>query len=102
MKELHNNKPNAILSLGNGKYRLYYNSVEIINEDYTSWESEYIDVDSIEYSNIVDSLIKRKYSSSNELAIIRQRDTKNVEYQQYYEYCEACKLMAKEFNTGTI
>ena len=31
-----------------------------------------------------------------ELAILRQKDTKQEEYQAWYDYCEACKAQAKE------
>lgn len=45
--------------------------------------------------NGVNDLIRRKYSESEEFAILRQRDTKMQEFEQYNEYCEQCKIDAK-------
>jgi len=50
-------------------------------------ESDYIDY--------VDRLIRRKYSVSAELAILRQRDSKPEEFAAYNAYAEECKAMAK-------
>lgn len=49
----------------------------------------------IEYSALVDKLIRNKYSISNELAILRQRDTKPDEFAEYNAYVEQCKTYAK-------
>ena len=49
-----------------------------------------------EYAKYVDSLIRKKYSISAELAILRQRDTKPDEYASYNEYAEQCKMIAKK------
>lgn len=47
------------------------------------------------YENLVESKIRARYTLSQELAILRQRDTKQDEYQEYFNYCEACKAKAK-------
>lgn len=47
------------------------------------------------YENLIVSKIRQKYSVNQELAILRQRDTKPIEYQEYYDYVEQCKLEAK-------
>ena len=47
------------------------------------------------YENAVNALIREKYTLSQELAILRQRDTKPEEYAAYNEYCEDCKAKAK-------
>lgn len=47
------------------------------------------------YENLVESKIRERYTLSQELAILRQRDTKQDEYQEYFNYCEACKAEAK-------
>lgn len=51
--------------------------------------------DQIRYENLVESKIRTKYTLSQELAILRQRDSKPSEYQEYYAYCEQCKIEAK-------
>ena len=48
-----------------------------------------------EYENKVVALIRKKYNVNQELAILRQRDTKPLEYQEYYDYAEQCKAEAK-------
>ena len=48
------------------------------------------------YGQTVDSLIRKRYSLWDELAILRQRDEKPEEYAAYNAYCEECKKKAKE------
>lgn len=49
------------------------------------------------YEEKVDSLIRGRYSLSEELGILRQKDTKKAEYDAYFAYCERCKAEAKEW-----
>ena len=48
-----------------------------------------------EYENAVNAKIREKYTLSQELSILRQRDEKPEEYAEYYAYCEECKAVAK-------
>ena len=43
----------------------------------------------------VNGLIRRKYTLSEELAILRQRDTKAEEFKAYNAYAESCKEEAR-------
>lgn len=47
------------------------------------------------YEARVDNLVREKYSLSNELAILRQRDTKPEEFAEYNAFVEECKAQAK-------
>ena len=47
------------------------------------------------YEDLVISKIRKKYTLDEELAILRQRDTKPKEFADYNDYCEACKQSAK-------
>ena len=47
------------------------------------------------YPQLVQELINKKYSIYDELAIQRQRDTKQDEFNKYNTYCEECKAEAK-------
>ena len=47
------------------------------------------------YANLVSKLIREKYSVDDEMAILRQRDTKPEEYADYNAFCEECKAKAK-------
>lgn len=48
------------------------------------------------YDELVDAEIRKRYSISQEFAILRQRDEKPEEYIEYYAYCEQCKATVKE------
>lgn len=48
-----------------------------------------------DYENRVNTLIRAKYSVSQEFAIMRQQSDKPDEYAEYYSYCEQCKATAK-------
>lgn len=45
----------------------------------------------MDYGETVNGLIRRKYTLSEELAILRQRDTKSEEFEAYNTYAESCK-----------
>ena len=47
------------------------------------------------YANLVSKLIRERYSVDDEMAILRQRDTKPDEYKAYNAFCEDCKAKAK-------
>ena len=54
----------------------------------------------VKYEDLIVSKIRQKYSVNQELAILRQRDTKPIEYQEYFDYVEQCKSEAKsQFNS---
>ena len=48
-----------------------------------------------DYAALVDSAIRKRYSVSDELAILRQRDIKPDEFAEYNTYVEKCKADAK-------
>lgn len=52
------------------------------------------------YGDMVNSLIREKYNVSEELAMLRQRDEKPVEYAVYNAFVEDCKARAKEMIYG--
>ncbi len=47
------------------------------------------------YPLLVESYIRERYSLSAELAILRQRDSKPEEFEEYNAYAEECKARAK-------
>ena len=49
------------------------------------------------YEDKVDSLIRGRYSLSEELGTLRQKDTKKAEYDAYFAFCEQCKAEAREW-----
>lgn len=48
-----------------------------------------------DYVKEVERLIRMRYSVSAEIAILRQRDTKPDEFEEYNAYVEQCKASAK-------
>ena len=48
------------------------------------------------YEEKVVQYIRERYSTDDELALLRQRDSKPDEFEEYNEYCEECKRRAKE------
>lgn len=47
------------------------------------------------YAETVESLIRERYTISDELAILRQRDSKPYEFAEYNDYAEECKARAR-------
>lgn len=60
---------------------------------YTVEELEKIKAE--KYESLVSQYIRKKYSLNAELAILRQRDTKQAEFIEYNNYAEDCKAKAK-------
>jgi hypothetical protein len=48
------------------------------------------------YEQLIISKIRERYTIDQELAILRQRDTKPQEFAEYNAYVENCKAQAKE------
>lgn len=57
------------------------------NVDSLSWEQL--------YEGLIIKKIRARYSMNQELAILRQRDTKPEEYAAYNDYVEQCKAEVK-------
>ena len=45
----------------------------------------------IKEGEIVNALIREKYSIDEEFSLLRQKDTKENSYKEYYDYAEECK-----------
>ena len=59
-------------------------------------EEELIKIKQEKYEQLIVSKIREKYSLDQELAILRQRDTKPEEFTEYNTYVEQCKVEAKQ------
>ena len=66
------------------------------NNDIIQYKAEYILVPALDKETIVNELIRRKYTLSEELAILRQRDSKVDEFTEYNTFAEECKNLANE------
>ena len=61
---------------------------------FTTEEQAKYDIE--KYESLVENKIRSRYTLSQELAILRQKETKTEEYQAYFDYCEVCKAEAKQ------
>ena len=52
------------------------------------------------YEQLIISKIRSRYTIDQELAILRQRDVKPIEFAEYNAYVEQCKVEAKEEVNG--
>ena len=64
------------------------------------WQSAGQPAAATSYEQRVEALIRGRYTVSDELAILRQRDTKPGEFAAYDAFCEECKRQAKELGNG--
>ena len=78
----------------NGKYRDMTPS-EIAEMEAQASEQERQYWHTISYDDAVDAEIRKRYTISQEFAILRQRDEKPDEYATYFAYCEECKEYVK-------
>lgn len=53
------------------------------------------EIPEINYNDEVNNMIRQRYSLSEELSVLRQRDSKPDEFQAYNEYAEYCKTEVK-------
>ena len=79
---------------------------EIIDVPYSPAQDAYDEYEDIQViipytkEQLIISKIRERYTIDQELAILRQRDTKPEEFAEYDAYVEQCKLKAKEKING--
>lgn len=75
-------------------FNVYYNNLIISNGtvSFTTYSK-------IKYEELVNKLVKEKYSDSEEFALINKgiADNNNAEYIEYRNFVANCKEIAKEF-----
>lgn len=78
----------------NGVYRdMTAEEVASHQAQQTEQEREYWD--RVSYDEAVNAEIRKRYSESQEFALLRQQAEKPEEYGAYYAYCEECKAYVK-------
>lgn len=68
---------------------------EMTAEEIEEMERMAAEMPTMSYDEAVDAEIRKRYSMSQEFAILRQRDEKPAEYAEYFAYCEECKRRVK-------
>lgn len=96
----YSDRPETFIKYDDTHTLINYNVLEstrvIDGQEYTYYTCEYIIVDDLSRGNIVNQLIRTKYTLSEELSILRQRDSKPEEFREYNEYAELCKNIAEQ------
>jgi len=70
---------------------------EILEENDRFYKVRYNEYKEISYEALVIKLIRKRYSIDQELAILRQRDSKIEEFNEYNSFVESCKFDARMF-----
>ncbi len=73
----------------------YSNAGEAMKKEVYKFDSYRFADRQIAVDDIINELIREKYGMSEELAVLRQKDTKASEFSEYFEYCERCKTLGK-------
>ena len=79
----------------NGKY-IEMTPEEIAQAQAQSEQAEKEHWQNVDYGEAINAEIRKKYTESQEFAILRQKEEKPDEYAEYYSYCEQCKAYVKE------
>lgn len=53
-----------------------------------------------DYAEDVSAIIRLRYSLDAEIALNRQRESKQAEWQEYYDFCEAAKAASRQVMEG--
>ena len=85
----------------NGQY------IELTSEEIAAMQADKDRLDaeywaSVDYGDAVNAKIRERYSESQEFAVLRQKEEKPDEYQEYFAYCEACKDFVKTKKAGAV
>lgn len=98
MEHKYSTYPSILIPFTNNSTLVNYNireSNEIIEDrECKVYTCNYVIVDIIDKDHLVDAMIRAKYSLSQELAILRQKEEKIDEYNEYNIYAEQCKQIA--------
>lgn len=94
-KEVYSDSDKFIHRIGTKSY--FKRSTLLINDTIDKFEEvdEIPEETDINYNEEVNNMVRQRYSLSEELAILRQRDTKPEEFAAYNEYAEECKAKVK-------
>ena len=105
------NVPPKSEKLSNGKTRVHYNIVEVQEtnpvidpetgeptggtETHTVYQCEFVIIDGdVNVGSVVSAILRKTYSVDDELALLRQRDSKPEEFAAYNAAAEAAKVVA--------
>ena len=84
--------------------RIFNPSVEqVLADGWIPYEPEVVEPSAEErYKDRIISLIRERYSTDDEIAILRQRDSKVEEFNEYNQFVESCKAIAHNEIYGEV
>lgn len=105
------NVPPKSEKLSDGRTRVHYNVTEVQEsnpvidpetgeptgetETHTVYQCEFVIIDGdVNVGSVVSAILRKTYSVDDELALLRQRDSKPEEFAQYNADAEAAKAVA--------
>ncbi len=105
------NVPPKSEKLSDGRTRVHYNVTEVQEtnavidpetgeptgetETHTVYQCEFVIIDGdVNVGSVVSAILRKSYSVDDELALLRQRDSKPEEFAQYNADAEAAKAVA--------
>lgn len=88
--------PEKVAKYDHSHVILSYNivAVEATEDRDAGFEFDTLIVSKAEKGSIVEAIVRRRYSISDELGIQRQRSSKETEFYEYNEFVEAAKATA--------
>jgi len=99
MKSNSNQQPPRIQDLGNGNSHFNFNiqPTEATEHQGAGFNYDTVIVPNpVTYGKTIAALVREKYSQDDEIAIIRQKETKPEQYEEYFNYVENCKIIARD------
>lgn len=98
MKSQSSEIPLRIQDLGDETSHFNYNVIEGVSEEkgVVFTYDQVIVKNPVTREKKISALVREKYSIDDEMSILRQRDTKVIEFNAYFDFVELCKTIANE------
>lgn len=95
IKQSSNTRPNNIVKVSPTKWHINYNIEKVTREDETFFEFDYVTVTKLNRGVIVNAIVRKKYSESEEFGILRKQlnDIRTDEYNEYNSFVENAKTI---------
>jgi hypothetical protein len=98
MKQSSNIQPLPIVKISANKWHINYNIEKVTEEENIMFKFNYVKVSKLDKAIIINSIIRTKYSVSEEFSILRKQlnNIKTDEYVKYNTFVEGVKIKVKE------
>ena len=95
-KSFSTSRPEKVAKFDHSHVILAYNivAVEATDSKDAGFEYDTIVVPEVSKGAIVEALLRERYTINDELALLRQRNSKKAEFNEYNDFAEAAKATA--------